>query len=159
MLKGPQHWVILKQLQCSVCGLLCYPLRRNDLRTGRLYSCSAHCWNQEKLCSLCACYKGVSTSAKILRLSRYCIAFPFAFTVHILLNLFWNERKLILKGFMRLYCLWLVSLPFPHGTFLSALKISRDGNWQFTPLMLPLYLKCFPHYQLCFFPVSNNGEE
>ena len=49
---------------------------------------------------------------------------------------------------MGLYCLWLFSLPFPHGTFLSALKISRDGNWQFTPLMFPLYLKCFPHYQL-----------
>lgn len=35
-----------------------------------------------------------------------------------------------------------------HGTFLSALKITREGNWQFTPLMFPLYLKCFPHYQL-----------
>lgn len=49
---------------------------------------------------------------------------------------------------MGLCSLWLFSLPFPPGTYLSALKISRDGNWQFTLLMFPLYLKCFSHYQL-----------
>lgn len=60
---------------------------------------------------------------------------------------------------MGLYCLWLFSLPFPHSTLLPALKISRDGNWQFTPLKFPLIFKVFSLLLAISYTVPNNAGE
>lgn len=63
-------------------------------------------------------------------------------------NLFGNKRKWILSKDPRDYIASAILTFFPSWYISASLKISPDGNWQFTPLTFPLYLKCCPHYQL-----------
>lgn len=85
---------------------------------------------------------------KVFRLFCYCIAFPLAFAVQILLKSIWKWKEVNSPRIQEIGLPPAIPTSFPTWHILVRFEISSDGNWQFTLLRFSLYLRHLPHYQL-----------